>query len=95
MAHRIPLYIPPFIVSEENNRAYEAPEVRKLETNDSDEYDQLCAEKAKLEDFEPVMEHAIDDNKPPVVFHFQLVQDFLTVEETGLKALRELEMAVV
>jgi hypothetical protein len=61
--------------------------VRKLETNDSDEYDQLCAEQAKLEVFEPVMKHALDDNKPPVVFHCQLVQDFLTVEEIAGKVL--------
>jgi hypothetical protein len=91
LAHRIPLYIPPFIVSEENDPVYEALEVRKLETNDSDEYDQLCAQQAKFEVFEPVMKHALDDNKPPVVFHFQLVQDFLTVEEIAEKVLAELK----
>jgi hypothetical protein len=51
----------------------------------------LCAEQAKLEVFEPVMKHAIDDNKPPVVFHFQLVQDFLMVEEIAGKVLSELK----
>jgi hypothetical protein len=91
LAHRIPLYIPPFIVSPEHDAEYDALVVRKLETNDSDEYDQLCAEQAKLEVFEPVMKHAIDDNKPPVLFHYQLVQDFLTIEEVAQKLLEELE----
>jgi hypothetical protein len=89
LAHRIPLFIPPFIVSEENEAAYDALEARKRATKDNDEYDRLCAEQAKLEVFEPVMKHAIDDNKPPVVFHFQLVQDFLTVEEIAEKVLEE------
>lgn len=91
MAHRIPLYIPPFIVSEENDPEYEALEVRKLETNGNDEYDQLCAEQAKLEVFHPVMKHAFDDNKPPVLFPFRMVHDFLTVEEIAEKVLLELK----
>jgi hypothetical protein len=90
LAHRIPLYIPPYIVSEENDAKYEALEVRKLEANDSDEYDKLCAEQANFVVFEPVMKHALDDNKPPVVFHFQLVQDFLTVEEIAERVVGEL-----
>lgn len=77
-------------MSPEHDAEYEALEVRKLETNDNDEYDQLCAEQAKLEVFHPVMKHAFDDNKPPVLFHFQLVQDFLTVEEIAQKLLEEL-----
>jgi hypothetical protein len=91
LAHRIPLYIPPFIVSEENDAEYEALEVRKLETNDNDEYDQLSAEQAKLEVFHPVMKHAFDDNKPPVLFHFRMVHDFLMVEEIAEKVLLELK----
>ncbi len=37
------------------------------------------------------MKHALHDNKPPVVFHFQLLQDFLTVEEIAQKLLLELK----
>jgi hypothetical protein len=36
------------------------------------------------------MKHAFEDNKPPVLFHFQLVQDFVTVEEIAQKLLEEL-----
>ena len=56
---------------------------------DSDEYDRLEAEQLKLEVFHPVMKHAL--NKQPVVFHFQLVRDFLTVEEIAKKVLLELQ----
>jgi hypothetical protein len=41
-----------------------------------------------------VMKHALDDNKPPVVFHFQLVNDFLTVDEIAQQMLQELAWAV-
>jgi hypothetical protein len=68
LAHRIPLYIPPFIVSEEDDPAYEALEVRKLETNDSDEYDQLSAEQAKLR-----------PNAQPDASRLQRLQTFRTI----------------
>ena len=93
LAHRIPLYIPPYIVSEKDDAAYEALEARKRATKDNDEYDRLCAEQRRLEEFHPVMKHALDDKKPPVVFHFQLVQDFLTIEEIAGNVLAELKRA--
>jgi hypothetical protein len=37
------------------------------------------------------MKHALDDKKPPVVFHVQLVQDFLTIEEIAGNVLAELK----
>ena len=40
-----------------------------------------------------LMKHALDDKKPPVVFHFQLVQDFLTIEEIAGNVLAELKRA--
>jgi hypothetical protein len=89
LAHRIPLYIPPYIVSGNDDSEYDALEARKRAITDNDEYDRLCAEQLRLEVFHPVMKHALDDNKQPVVFHFQLVQDFLTVEEIAQKVLIE------
>jgi hypothetical protein len=90
LAHRIPLFIPPYIVPDANDRAYGELEVRKFATKDMDEYDRLKAEQLKLVAFHPVMKHSLQDEKPPVVFHFQLLQDFLTVEEIGQKMLEEL-----
>ena len=83
LAHRIPLYIPPYIVSQHNDAEYQALEDQKRATKDPEEYDRLTAEQFKLEAFHPVMKHTLHDNKSPVVFHFQLLQDFLTVEESA------------
>ncbi len=78
LAHRIALYIPPYIVPVENDAAY------------GDEYDRLKEEQLELVSFHPVMKHTLNDKKQPVVFHFQLLQDFLTVEEVARKVLAEL-----
>ena len=66
---------------------------RKLATRDEDEYERIKAEQLELVVFQPVMKHMLQDNNPPVVFHFQLLQDFATVEEIGQKMLGELERA--
>jgi hypothetical protein len=91
LAHRIPLYIPPYIVPDENDAAYGAIEDRKFATKDVDEYGRLKAEQLKLVAFHPVMKHTLHDKKPPVVFHFQLLRDFATVEEIAEKMLDELK----
>jgi hypothetical protein len=91
LAHRIPLFIPPHRIPPENDAAYTALEHRMLAAHDMDEYERLKAEQLKLVVFQPVMKHTLYDNNPPVVFHFQLLQDFGTVEEIGEKMLVELK----
>jgi hypothetical protein len=93
LAHLIPLYIPPYCVPDANDAAYMALGARKLATRDEDEYERIKAEQLELVVFQPVMKHTLQDNNPPVVFHFQLLQDFATVEEIGQKMLGELERA--
>jgi hypothetical protein len=44
LAHRISLYIPPFIVSVEDTFEHETLEARKRVTKDTAEFDRLCAE---------------------------------------------------
>jgi hypothetical protein len=41
LSHRIALYIPPYIVPDENDAAYGELEVRKFSTKNMDEYDRL------------------------------------------------------
>ena len=94
LAHRIPLFVPPYCVPEENDVAYMALDARKLATRDADEYERIKAEQLELVVFQPVMKHTLQDKNPPVVFHFQLLQDFATVEEIGQKMLGELERAI-
>jgi hypothetical protein len=90
LAHRIPLYIPPYCVPDIHQDAYTKLSVEKFATQDHDEYLRLKNEQLKLVVYQPVMKHTLNDTKPPVVFHFQLLQDFATVEEIGRKILTEL-----
>jgi hypothetical protein len=91
LAHRISLYIPPWIVSLKDEDAHKAIEARKREVIDIEEYEHLTAEQRKLERFHPVMKHALDDNKPPVPFHFRMVNDFRTVEEIAERVMVQLK----
>ncbi|MGH7489605.1 MAG: hypothetical protein ACREMY_28990, partial [bacterium] len=94
LAHRIPLYIPPFIIGpdvvEEYNRleraSYDALKARKL-----NEYESLRAEQEKLGRFRPWMTHSRSESAPTIVFHYQLLADFNTVDEFGRAMLDELE----
>jgi hypothetical protein len=93
LAHRISLYIPPWVVSLHDEEAHKTLEAQKQKTNDTEEFDRLITEQRKLERFHPIMKHALDDNKPPVPFHFRIVNDFRTVEMIAEKVLVELKRA--
>ena len=94
LAHRIPLYIPPFIVTtdamDEYNRlehaSGDALRARKFE-----EHDRLQAEQKKLGRFRPWMTHSRAENASVIVFHPQLLADFNTIDEFGRKMLEELD----
>lgn len=90
LAHRIPLYIPPYCVPSANEAAYMALNARKFATQDEREYRRTKAEQLELVAFQPVIKHTLEDKKPPVVFHYQLLQDFATVEDIGRKMVVEL-----
>jgi hypothetical protein len=90
LAHRIPLFIAPYIVPDENTAAYQTVEAQLLATGDADEYQRLKEEQLKLGAFQPVMKHTLQDDKGAVGFHFQLLADFATVEEIAHKMLEEL-----
>ena len=93
LAHRIPLYIPPFIVTpdvlDEYNRleraSGDAMRARKFA-----EYDRLQEEQKKLGRFRPWIIHSRTENAHSIAFHPQLLADFNTVDEFGRKMLEEL-----
>jgi hypothetical protein len=91
LAHRIPLYIPPFVVGLANQAEHEALELRKRETEDADEYYRLFAEQAKFEAFHPLITHSLHDDRQPIWLHSQLVQDFITVEGIAGRVMGELK----
>lgn len=93
LAHRIPLYIPPYNVDPKNEKAYrefEASSNAALMRGDIAEHERLLAEQKKLSFFRPWMTHSFSEQSKIVVFHAQLLQDFNTVDELAWKMLEEL-----
>lgn len=84
LAHRIPLYIPPKTLSEED-----AVEFRRLgdqvgaEGWDWARWGEVLAAQRALGVFEPVMMHSFGEGARPVRFHGQMICDFATVIEVA------------
>ncbi len=92
-AHRIPLYIPPGGVRpNDHDKARELEERKTAALNALNpyEYQRLDAEQLKLFVFQPLICHSFNEMPAPFAFHPQLIVDFFTVEELGLKMLAEL-----
>ena len=86
LAHRIPLYIPPFMVDPAEADRYQALEQAKnaaLLAGNLPEHGRLRAEQATLEFFRPWMQHSFGEQAQPMVFHPQLLANFNTIEEMG------------
>jgi len=93
-AHRIPLYIPPGGVRPRDHDKARELEQRKtaaLNAFDPYEYQRLDDEQQKLFVFQPLICHSFNEMPAPFAFHPQLIADFLTVEQLGLKILTELQ----
>jgi len=94
LAHRIPLYVPPYIVpvekADEYNRLEQASG-EALQRADVNEYDRLQSEQRKLVRFRPWMTHSLYEDAPTVIFHSQLLADYMTIDEFGRILLRELD----
>jgi hypothetical protein len=94
LAHRIPLYIPPYVIAEADEPAYrdfEAKMNEAIKRHQFDEYDRLSTEQMKLGRFRPWVQHSFEEGAKPVVFHPQMLADFNTVDELGHKMLEELD----
>jgi hypothetical protein len=94
LAHRIPLYIPPYALRPQDERAYNEFEHKMIEASQKGElaeHGALAAEQQKLVRFLPWMHHSYLEKGKPAVFHPQLLADFHTVEELGLKMHGELK----
>ena len=94
LAHRIPLYIPPYIVTpktvDDYNRLEQASG-EALQRNDFKEYDRLQSEQKKFGLFRPWMTHSKYEGAPSVVFHSQILADYITIDEFGRTLLDELD----
>ncbi len=93
LAHRIPLYVPPYAIAKEHEGAYRDLENRKMEAIKNGsymEYDKLYAEQDALGVFRPEMIHSYFEQSRSIVFHPQLLTDFNTIDEISQKFLEEL-----
>jgi hypothetical protein len=94
VAHRIPLYVPPYVITPDKEAAYRDLEIRKadaLNRGALEDYDCLSADQDALGAFKPVMTHSFEEGARPVVFHSQLLADFNTIDELGWKLIEELD----
>lgn len=84
LAHRIPIYIPPYAVDPKRSQEYTELEGRKnaaLSRGDVRAYDQLDAQQDALGWFNPVMIHSYATSSGAPRFHEQPLVDFKTVVE--------------
>jgi hypothetical protein len=88
LAHRIPLYIPPAALAEKDYPQYQFLWRRMSKASrrgNFNKYAALKAEQESLMKFQPEMIHSIADGSKKIVFHPQLLSDFTTICEIGLK----------
>lgn len=95
LAHRIPLYVPPYAIAPKDEAAYRSYEEQKalaLRRRDVDEHDRLHAEQMRLAFFRPLATHSwVENSNGPIAFHPQLIADFNTIEALGETVLQELD----
>jgi hypothetical protein len=93
LAHRIPLYIPPGTVPPKDHDAYKELENRKVRAlyvqGDTAAYESISAKQSKLLVFKPIITHSLRETSGFYPFHWQMVVDFLTIEEFGREMFAE------
>jgi hypothetical protein len=93
LAHRVPLYIPPYMVDPKNADEYarlEKESWEALRRRDIHTHERLQDAQRKLCFFRPWMTHSFSEESPKAIFHSQVVIDYLTIDEFGNKMLTEL-----
>lgn len=94
LAHRIPLYIPPYMVPKSAADKYKQLDLQMTEAFarlDFDAYERLSEEQERLGVFQPLFTHSYAEKSRSVAFHAQLLADFNTVVELGQNLLLELD----
>lgn len=94
LAHRIPLYIPPYMVPKSAVDKYKEFDLRMTDAfarRDFGAYERLSEEQGRLGVFQPRFTHSHEEKSRTVVFHAQLLADFNTVVDLGQNLLLELD----
>ena len=94
LAHRIPLYIPPGFLAEDQVIEYSDIQARinkAVRQRDYGTADKLEDEQAALLSFHPIATHSFGENASIVYFHAQMLSDIGTVQEIASKLLPEFD----
>ncbi|WP_027052796.1 hypothetical protein [Mesorhizobium erdmanii] len=92
LAHRIPLYIPPRQLNDEESAEFERLEQEIAQAiRDDERYVVLRGRQQRLGIFNPLMMHSYSEQARPVYLHPQMICDLATVVEIGEHMLREVE----
>jgi hypothetical protein len=62
-----------------------------IRSHDFAEYDRLSQEQDSLGVFRPEMTHSFEEQPGTIVFHAQVLADFNTIEDMGMRMLEELD----
>lgn len=90
LAHRIPIYIPPYIITSAAKDEYERLENEKAQAfiaHNIERAFQLDEAQDALGQFEPIMTHSPLESPGFIAFHREILVDFYTIEEVAEKVL--------
>lgn len=93
LAHRIPSYIPPYVVTEANAGRYEElwrAQQAAMGRGDFAEHRRLGDEIESMVSFQPWLQSAGGEGMKPIIFHPQLLADFMTTHELGMTLIGQL-----
>jgi len=95
LAHRIPLYVPPYIFMGEaitqQAKDLENCAMEALNNQQLYEHKHIMNEIEMLGKFVPWMTHSFSENSPPVAFHAQIIADWNTVVQVAENFIKELD----
>ena len=94
LAHRIPLYIPPYRLSPKNEVLYRNLDTQRIIAMSQKQWqiaDEIMDQMDGIGVFEPYIMHSFGERAKPIVFHSQLICDLATIIEIGEKIMRSLK----
>ena len=92
LAHRIPLYIPPFTLTQEETKHYQELEKQKWESINLASVDVIDEQQSLLGRFTPLMRHSFSESpEGEIFFHPQVLDDWSTIIDLANRFFIELQ----
>ena len=84
LAHRIPLYVPPSALNEDEQQKYIEFEKQLLDFSSSEaisQHDEIIEKQSQLGRACPLFAHSLSEGNKPLFLHAQVIADFMTIDE--------------